>query len=355
MANELKHFSENYDDARAKFLDAARSAGAHVKSYPHPLGDGLHFDVAILGPREASRMLILASGTHGIEGFPGSALQTAWLASAPKLPADTAIAFFHANNPWGFKHRTRVTEDNVDLNRNFVDFSAPPRNAGYAEIHPNITPETWDDASVAAIFRWLDGYRARVGEKEFSTAYNGGQYSHADGVFYGGARRQWSRDTFLAATREHAGHAKKVALVDFHTGIGPYLEHVYVGFSVPNTPMWERCRAWWGERAVNGQGITHKALADYKGILTDGFTAELPNAEVTTTVVEFGTRPRTEMQRATISQRWMRVHGAKNPARLKQVMAEYVEAFYPADPKWRAAVLEQARDIVARGVKGVSA
>ncbi len=351
----LEHFSETYEDARAKFLGAARAAGAEVTSYPHPLGEGLHLDVAVQGPKGAANVLVIGSGTHGIEGFPGSAAQTAWLASPPRLPADTAIAFFHAHNPWGFRYRTRVTEDNVDLNRNFVDFAAPPANPGYAEIHPNITPETWDDASIAAAFRWLDGYRGRVGEKAFSTAYNGGQYSHADGIFYGGARRQWSHGAFLAAVRAHVGHAKRAALVDFHTGIGPWLEHVYVGFAVPGSPLWERCRAWWGERAVNGQGITHKALADYKGILTDAFIAELPEAEVTTTVVEFGTRPRVEMQRAGMAQRWMRFHGAKHPERLAQVQAEYVEAFYPSDPKWRAAVLEQSREVIARGVAGISA
>jgi len=347
-------FSGSYDEARGKFLEAARAAGAALAHYPHPAGENLHLDVAVLGARAAPRMLVIGSGTHGIEGFPGSAVQTAWLRSPGALPSGTTLAFFHAHNPWGFKRCTRVTEDNVDLNRNFVDFAAPPANPGYDEVHPNITPESWDEASIAATFRWLDGYRERVGEKAFSTAFNGGQYAHADGIFYGGARAQWSNAAFLEATRAHAGHARQVALVDLHTGIGPYGEHVYVGFSVPGTPMWERLRAWWGERAVNGQGITHKALADYRGILTDAFTAALPQAEVTTAVDEFGTRPRAEMQRASMAQRWMRVHGARQPQRLAQVQAEYVEAFYPADPRWRAGVLEQSREIIARGLAGLS-
>jgi len=37
------------------------------------------------------------------------------------------------------------------------------------------------------------------------------------------------------------------------------------------------------------------------------------------------------------------------------VQAQYVEAFYPSDPKWRAAVLEQSREVIARGVAGISA
>jgi len=238
---DLSAFSESYPEARGKFLDAARAAGAKLAHYPHPAGGALHLDVAVLGPPEAPNILVVGSGTHGVEGFAGSAAQVAWLREAHRLPAHAALALFHAHNPWGFERRTRVTEENVDLNRNFVDFRRPPpANAGYAEVHPHITPQTWDEASIAGIFRWLDGYRDRVGEKAFSTAFNGGQYSHADGIFYGGARAQWA-------------------------------------------------------------------------------------------------------------------NGARNPARAQQVQAQYVEAFYPADPRWREAVLAHAREVIAAGLAGIGA
>ena len=36
----------------------------------------------------------------------------------------------------GFAHALWFTEENVDLNRNFVDFSQPlPQNPRYAEVH----------------------------------------------------------------------------------------------------------------------------------------------------------------------------------------------------------------------------
>jgi hypothetical protein len=354
--SDLTAFSESYREARGKFLDAARTVGARVTSYPHPAGGELHLDVAVLGAADAPHILVVGSGTHGVEGFAGSAAQTAWLREARQPPSGAALVLFHAHNPWGFEQRTRVTEENVDLNRNFVDFRAPPPiNAGYAEVHPHITPETWDEASVASVFRWLDAYRERVGEKAFSTAFNGGQYSHADGIFYGGTRAQWANTAFRRAVRDQAGGARRTALVDLHTGIGPYGEHVFVGFQVPGSPAWERCRAWWGERAVNGQGITHAALADYTGVLSEAFAAELPHAETTTTVVEFGTRPRREMQRASMAQRWLRVHGARDPRRAAQVQAEYVEAFYPADARWRQAVLERGREVIAAGLAGIGA
>jgi len=358
---ELSVFSATYAEARAKFLDAARAAGAKHSAYLHPrekgpAGEPLYLDVAVAGPSDASRVLLAGSGTHGIEGYCGSAAQTAWLlgGGARRLPKDTAMVFFHAHNPWGFAHKARGTEENVDLNRNFLDHAKPyPPNPGYEEVHPIVTPAAWTDASIAGIFHGLDAFRQRVGEKAYSTAFNGGQYAHPDGIYFGGQRVQWANTAFREAVAKHVGHAKHAAIIDLHTGIGPWLEHIYLCFHNEGSAGRERARAWWGERAVNLAGVTHKALADYQGVLIDAFTAALPKAEITAIVVEFGTLKREEVQRANLGGRWLRYHGAANPSLARKVHAEFCEAFYPSDPKWRAAALEQSREILERGIRGI--
>jgi len=357
---ELAAFSDSYAEARRKFVEAARRAGAKLASYQHPTergpgGEALYLDVSVLGPGDAGRVFVVGSGTHGIEGYSGSAAQRAWLRGRPRLPKDTAVVFFHAQNPWGFAHKTRTTEENVDLNRNFIDFSRPlPANPGYLELHPLIAIPRWDEASVAGIFAGLDAFRERVGEKSFSDAFNGGQYSHADGVFYGGARPQWANGAFRSAVETHLGRARKVAYVDLHTGIGPWCEHIYLCFHPEGSPARERARVWWGERAVNLQGVTHKKLATYNGTIIDAFAEMLPETDVTSIVVEFGTFPRRDMQRASLAQRWMRFEGPRDPVLAAKVRREYEAAFYPAAPEWRKAVLEQSRDFIDRGVTGVS-
>ena len=354
-------FSESYPEARAKFLEAARLAGAALHSYEHPAakgpgGEALYLDVALLGPADAARILAAGSGTHGIEGYSGSAAQTAFLASAPRLARDCALAFFHAHNPWGFAHRARVTEENVDLNRNFVDHLRPyPANRGYAELHPIVTPRDWDEGALEGAFRGLDAFRARVGEQAFSDAYNGGQYSHPDGLFFGGHRAQWANTAFRTAVRAHLGRARQVAMIDLHTGIGPSLGHVFLCFDPPGSAPYERARAWWGERAVNREGVTHKAVAKYQGLLIDAFRAMLPQADTMAIVVEFGTRSREDMQRANMAGRWLRYEGPKNPPLAARIHADFIDAFYPREARWRAAVLEQSRDILERGLKGLAA
>lgn len=362
---DLSAFSNTYSEARDKFLAAARDAGAELNQYEHdaqrgPDGERLYLDCARIGPRDARRMLVVISGTHGIEGYSGSAAQSHWLRAtcdAPRAP-DTAVLLIHAHNPWGFAHGTRVTEENVDLNRNFVDFARPlPANPGYERVHELIALGNWDERSIADAFADLVTLRAELGEQAYSDAFNGGQYVHPDGLFFGGTRPQWANRTFHAVLKAHSSHVEDAALIDLHTGIGPRLGHVFLCFHAPGTTAHERARLWWGERAVNREGVTHKAVARYQGLVVDAFSRALPNADTTAVVVEFGTLPREAMQRANMAARWLRFEAPKGARadRIAEVQRLYREAFYPGDREWRQAVLEQSKELIDRGVSGIGA
>src|ERR1700712_3908350 len=79
-----RHFSGTYVEARAKFLDAARQRGAAIDTFVldghvGALGEELATDVALVGARDAGKLLLVSSGTHGPEGFCGSGTQLATL------------------------------------------------------------------------------------------------------------------------------------------------------------------------------------------------------------------------------------------------------------------------------------
>ncbi|MCC6532059.1 MAG: M14 family metallopeptidase [Burkholderiales bacterium] len=364
MNDTAEIFAESYAEARQRFLRAAQSAGAAIESFEHPSargpdGERLFIDCARLGPQDAPAVLLAGSGTHGIEGFAGSALQTAWLSgrAGAALPPGTAVVFSHGHNPWGFAHRSRVTEDNVDLNRNFVAHDAAyPANPGYNELHPALCPDLWDETRVAAAFATLERFRAEHGEQAFSDAFNGGQYSHADGLCFGGHAPSWSSAMLRSLFQRTCAGAARAAYIDFHTGIGPRGGHIFLCFHAAGSAAFERARAWWGERAVNREGVTHKAVAHYRGLLVDAFCEAAPSGvETTATVVEFGTLPRPQMQRALIAGRWLRYHGRAEPALAAQVQAEYDQAFVPADPAWRRGVIEQSQPIIERALAGLAA
>jgi hypothetical protein len=51
----------------------------------------------------------------------------------------------------------------------------------------------------------------------------------------------------------------------------------------------------------------------------------------------------------------MRFEGPRDPVLAAKVRREYEAAFYPAEPEWRTAVLEQSQEFIDRGVAGISA
>ena len=245
----LKLFSSSYAQARAKFMQAAAVRALPVTSFVLPLqgaqGETLATDVVFDGPVDAASLLIVISGVHGVEGYCGSAIQTGLLSLGlpERIRADAGVAVMHvhAANPFGFSHSRRVTQENVDLNRNFVDFSAPlPVNTDYADVHDLLLPETWPPRpdNEARLGAYVD----RVGQRGLQRAISMGQYGFEDGLFFGGAGPTWSNRTFRRILREFAVEREHVASIDIHTGLGPYGlgERIFVA---PRTPSFSNARA----------------------------------------------------------------------------------------------------------------
>src|SRR5438445_7919549 len=109
-------YSETYAEARQKFLALASERGARVISRIHPTargaqGEELAIDIATFGEPDAEKTLFLVSGTHGQEGFYGSALQIEFLRDL-KIPEGVNVIALHALNQWGFSHFSRTDDTN---------------------------------------------------------------------------------------------------------------------------------------------------------------------------------------------------------------------------------------------------
>ena len=178
-------FSKSYAQARQKFLNAANAAGLKVDSNIHPLkgrdGEELAMDVVLDGAPDAKQLLVISSACHGVEGYCGSGVQihalqnTAWRAAAKAN--GVAVLYIHGLNPHGFSHVRRVTHENVDINRNFQDFSKPlTRNEAYKEIHPLLLPEVWppNEANAQATAQFI----AQHGMVRLQAAVTRGQHQY---------------------------------------------------------------------------------------------------------------------------------------------------------------------------------
>lgn len=353
-------FSASYGEARANFLAAANRAGAKVHSYPHPLqgpdGGDLAMDMAYLGPPDAERVAVMSSATHGVEGFCGSGCQIGFLESGlhDDLPKGLGLMHVHAHNPHGFAHERRVTEDNVDLNRNFVDFDRPlPRNAAYDEVHPWLVPDDWDGPARAAADAAIQAYIEKNGMFAFQAAVSIGQHGHPDGLFYAGQSPTWSRTTVEALAREHLMQRSHVGLVDFHTGLGPRGKGELISVDKPDGAEHLRTVAWYGD-GVTTPASGDSVSADVQGTIEVGYHALLQNTESTTLALEFGTLPSDQVLQALRADNWLYLHGDVASPSGQTTKREVRAAFYGEDSQWNKDIWEQGLDIAQQTIRGLA-
>jgi hypothetical protein len=345
------HFSQSYAEARERFLAAAASRALGVESHllaghTGVAGEVLAMDVALAGNPVAPGLLMLWSATHGIEGYCGSGCQTALLHDDAFMraidDAGAAVLFVHALNPHGFSHGRRVNEDNADLNRNFRDFAAkPPVNAAYAEIHALLLPRTWPPPPESEVR--LGAWIAAHGERAFQEAVTGGQYEFADGLFYGGARPSWSNRTLRSVLRRHAARRQVLALIDFHTGLGPrgHGEKIYNGRPIDSDIA--RVRDWWGPDVTSFLDGSSTS-APLVGINGNAVYEECPGVPCAAIALEYGTIPLRDALTALRADHWLHNHDDATAEIRAPIVRQMREAFYVDAGGWKTTVYAQARD-----------
>ena len=348
-------FSASYREGRTQFLTAASASGAAVHTHALSLsgaqGEVLAMDVAVQGPPDAARVLMTTSAVHGIEGFCGSAIQTG-LMQQLALPPDTAVVHVHAVNPHGFSHARRVNEDNVDLNRNFIDFTQPlPVNADYAEVHPLLLPEHWPPS--ARDHAVLEAQTQAWGERRMQRAITSGQYRFPEGVWFGGLAPTWSHRTFRQVLQAHLGQARHIAWIDLHTGLGPHGHGERIFACTDTGATLQRARDWWGT------GITSVDTGSSKSVPLSGpiqmaIYEECPSAQYTGICLEFGTLPLAQMILAMRADHWLALHPGAPPELQASIREGMLQAFNPPSPDWQAQVWRQGLQAAQQAIQGLS-
>jgi hypothetical protein len=351
-----RHFHYRYAPARAAFLAAAKARGARLEHHVHPLrgidGEELAADVAIFGPDNAERMLLLHSGTHGVEGHCGSGIQHALLTAHGPIERALAkglrVVLLHAINPWGFSWSRRVTEDNVDLNRNFRDFSMPPTgDADYEAVHPLLLPAKWpwDDANRAAIAAYLQAN----GPGRWQHAITHGQQVRPDGLFFAGVAPTWSNLTMRSLLERHASSARTLYWIDVHTGLGPsgVGEMIYAGRDI-DTDLARTRECWGGQVTSVFEGSSSSARIE--GQIGNAAYDACPDTDLAAIALEFGTWPLEQMLDALRFEQWVQLNAADDEALMDEARTTMRRMFHVATDAWHEAIVEQGTAAFERAV-----
>lgn len=347
-------FSQTYFDARGKFRAAAKTAGAQQNTYTIVEEDGVQYttDVAVVVGKKKGSLVVHISGTHGVEGFIGSAIQTDLLQTWNSSRADGAtIVFIHAVNPYGMAHFRRFNEHNVDLNRNVMWTEAQWKEvlerdnniAGYDNFKELLAPSEAP--------RLIDRYTLLVyaaynivknGFVAMKSALAAGQYHHAEGLYFGGKAEERSVSVLKEIASAFRGF-EKVVVIDVHSGLGP--EGVDT-FMVDSEAKADAARVVFADKKAfqldfpaSGNGGASSGYDLARGMLN---LSPILGENIVYVTEEFGTVPGVFVARALILENAAYQH-AKG-SYIHRVTQDWLrDAFYPQKMSFKKSVLKRGR------------
>ena len=352
----LSCYSASYDEARRAFLRAAEAQDAAVTSHLNHCGQGvsgedLCMDIATVGNADADCAMIVSSATHGIEGYAGSALQTGLLRDGivESLPNYSACHLVHAVNPFGFSHYRRVNEDNVDVNRNFIDFSRPVADSddflGFRAFAAREMEEgrAADEAEVAA------RYLAAEGEQRYQRALTLGQYKDPTAIHFGGHAPTWSNRTWRGFLDDVVPGRALIIHLDIHTGLGCFGRETLIYTRDPGARGYELARRCYGEDEllIPGGALT----PDVSGPIPSSFAKFEDDAVVIGVAPEFGTVPLNQMLTTLIEENALWHSECRGESERKASVARMMHCFCPDDAGWRIGAWRRFRRRIAQTIE----
>lgn len=348
-------FPADYRGARRAFIAAceARRLDAIARVVPGisgPDGRPLFMDAVAMGPRDATRALLVIGGAHGVEGYFGSGLQTGLLRDGIAPPPATRLVMIHALNPFGFAWNRRGDENNIDVDRNFIDHTSPPANPGYDELADAIAPADASGDGFARADAVLAAYAGANGPRALQAAIKAGQFTHPDGLFYGGDVPCWSAWALEAVLTEDLANVKDLAVIDCHTGLGAMGTGRMIVDAAPDSPAFARARALWGDLMVP-EGACRSPSTAPTGTLDQGLARLLPGVELTFGTLAVGTVPPDAVLRALRLANWQD-RFARDDTRAAEVARAMRDAFYIDTPAWKRAAWGLGRACVTAALGG---
>jgi hypothetical protein len=345
-------------------------------------------DVARLGDPDPERVVIISSGLHGVEGYFGSAIQLAWLRLRGMRwspPARTGLVIVHALNPFGFAWRRRWNENNVDLNRNFLDdrgfLQSDPKyresRAAYSRLsgflNPASPPSPWEPYRIKAILQvLLSGYAARrrcldvggaapsrwdlpticdLGLRELQKTLPVGQYEYPTGLFYGGSEPEETVQVVRRVLPEWVNGADDVVHVDFHSGLGAYGAYRLLLVDEEGSEQERRVSRHFGPDVV--EASDGRTAYDARGLMARELRDRLPIGHYLCLTAEFGTYSGARVLGALRAENRAYWYGRPGTASYRWAKRQVMEVFCPSSLRWREPVVASGLVIIDRALTSV--
>ena len=370
LAQDLNYFPQNYQEARARFLEYGSKISNSDASEILIGKEQLSVNLLYLKPlKKLKSLVILTSGTHGPEAYFGSALQFLFLKEIlPTLDrTQTGYILVHSLNPWGFKYHRRGTENNVNLNRNFDTTKKifQLKNQGYESVK-NFLEITQSVESTYAFsvlkILWEMFSNPKVSRQSLTEAIGKGQYESAKGINFGGFDFEPQTIAVTEYLKNHIQGYSSILNIDLHTGLGDRgVLHLMTKEDMNEVSKlklkqmlnFPEDKTYYQETLPHAEGF-YEIYGDYANILRQ-LTSQEQQVIIPVTA-EFGTMGNGLLGKIKTINRLILENqgfyfGFKSKAIEEQVKKDYLELFYPSDLEWRKKALIDGKyllDVVLR-------
>lgn len=339
------YYSERVDYAGARFRVAAAAAGAAVAAYPHPKtgpeGEALAAMVAHVNP-DAPHALVVVSGTHGVEGLCGSAIQCALLEqlAGQPLPSGVGLVLVHHINPWGAAWDRREDDANIDIFRNLLYRHRPfAPNELYERYEEGINPRAWEGAERERADLIYEEFLQAHGVDAAMGAIRRGQHQFPKGITFHGMEASWSRNVVEQIGRDHLAGARQIDVLDIHTGYGGFGELLVIPTAPAGDGLHQCIKDWFPEQAyLWGQDTLIPSHPEGPYHL---WQEQLGTPVLHNVGLEFGTYDLGQRFDLFRANNCFHAYGDPLSPAARAVARDYREMYCPANLEWRALVLER--------------
>jgi hypothetical protein len=199
----------------------------------------------------------------------------------------------------------------------------------------------------------FEAYAQAHGFRALQEAVTAGQYSHADGIFFGGNAPTWAAETLRAILRKELKHARHVAFIDYHTGLGPRGHGERICVHAPGSAALARAEAWY-EGDLTSTMLGNSASVDIKGGNMIGVEESAPHAEITGIALEYGTLPIEDVKLALRADNWLHIRGEPTSRKGQAIKAQIRDAFYQDAHDWKQMIWDRAVETQRMALRGLA-
>jgi hypothetical protein len=305
--------------------------------------DVCHYPTPRRRSGEKKKILVIISGTGGLEGATGSIAQHCLINS--DIPSRYAregidLLFIHALNPWGYAEGRRVDHLNVEVDLGCGETF--PDSPDYVKIRELVEPQERDLLAVAKLTEWLED---EANFQQLRDIARRGQYRSPRGPFYGGRMLCWSGQQLRTICESLLRNYAHVGVIDIRTGSGGY------GRSIVLSPLTStesddavRTKAWFGDKVLFPNAEA-SVVSPIHGDVLSAMIRWLPDAQVTGIAIKSGTGI---LQKDSfiylVEENWVYHHRGRLPG-FEEVGIEesFIEVFDRGDPEWQSAVVDNIK------------